>query len=158
MVVQATGKGVLERQGGGGNEKLNVAGKVPARRLKSKLRPDCEGAAWSLWVTKRLYSLGVTKPHDLANDHSRNTKKNLGQVTSSEAAVKGQARVVAVGRESRPRDGEAWGRGVGGRALSEGLFSRRDPVGREEPPGALQLAWAWSLVEKSPENLSHESE
>lgn len=70
------------------------------------------------------------------------------------------------GGESRPRDGEAWGRGVGGRALSEGLFLRRDPVGREEPlelalelaHGALELAWAWSLVEKLPENLSHESE
>lgn len=83
MVAQATGKeGVLERQGGGGNEKLNVAGKIPVRRLKSKLRPDYEGAAWSLWVTKRLYNLGVTKVDYFANDHSRNNKKNLGQVTS----------------------------------------------------------------------------
>lgn len=83
MVAQATGKkGVLERQGRGGNEKLNMAGKIPARRLKSKLRPDCEGAAWSLWVTKRLYSLGVTKSDYFANDRSRNNKKNLGQVTS----------------------------------------------------------------------------
>lgn len=76
MVAQAIGKeGVYWKGRVGMVMRNNVAGKIPARRLKSKLRRDCEGAAWSLWVTKRLYSLGVTKSDDFANDHSRNNKK-----------------------------------------------------------------------------------